>query len=425
MHEDQRERHPSIDHAVFKVAQPAMDLTRAVLRMERELPAIHQLPRPAQLSRPVALDLPLLRRKLPPLPPLPALSTPSTARAASFLDTDDELKDLLDKREVRTLVVGIGGAGNNMTSRFQALGIPGCRTMCVNTDVQDLYYSNADEKVLIGKRLTRGLGAGNNHEMGELAAEEDFERLKAVMDADLVFLTCGLGGGTGTGASPLVARAARERGAVVVSIVSMPFSMEGPAKEHVAYQGLKRLAEASDTVIPLSNQHLVRLMPAIKIHQGFKIMDEILTRSVRGVLDLVTRPGLVNLDFADIKSIIERKPADKRDAATATSVIGMTEVSKLSEDHLVAYTTKALNNPLIEPDTRNIKQALVGITGDFNVSLKQVDTIVSTVQGQIHEDANVKWGYIQDPSLQGRVRITVLGSGFPSPMLDRALQDAC
>jgi cell division protein FtsZ len=132
----------------------------------------------------------------------------------SLLDKDDELKSLLDKRNVRTLVIGVGCAGNNMVSRFQEFMLSGCRTLCVTTDVQDLYYSNADEKLLIGKRITKGLGAGNNYEIGELAAIEDFERLKVVMDSDLVFMTCGLGGGTGTGAAPIIAKAAKDSGAM-------------------------------------------------------------------------------------------------------------------------------------------------------------------------------------------------------------------
>ncbi|NMC05223.1 MAG: cell division protein FtsZ [Candidatus Lokiarchaeota archaeon] len=287
--------------------------------------------------------------------------------------------------------------------------------------MQDLYYSNADEKILIGKRLTRGLGSGNNHEIGELAAREDYERLKAVMDADVVFLTGGLGGGTGTGATPLIAKAAKDRGAIVVSVVTMPFNMEGPSKQSIAYQGLRDLAESSDTVIPLSNQKLVSLVPDIKLHQGFKIMDEVLIRSVRSIIDIVTRPGLVNIDFADIKSIIEKRGNDIRDTLYSTSVIGMTEITSVDDaDKLKKYTIKALNNPLIEPDTSEIKNALVGITGDYNVSLRQVNTVVSTVQEQINPSANVKFGFIQDPSMKHKMRITVMGTGFKSPMLEQA-----
>jgi cell division protein FtsZ len=424
-----------VDENVFRVQLPNLDLTRAVQRMEAELPVIQLIQQlgPAQerLALPRVLPLPvqhqfpgatqmLFRKSIPALPPLPEISSTCEPRKIDMLDSDDDLKDLLDKREIRTLVVGVGGAGNNMISRFQELAIPKCRTLCVNTDVQDLYYSNADEKILIGKRLTKGLGSGNNFEIGELAAREDYERLKAVMDADVVFLTGGMGGGTGTGATPLVAKAAKDRGAIVLSIVTMPFKMEGPAKETVAYQGLKNLAESSDTVIPLANQKLLEIVPDIKLHQGFKIMDEVLIRSVRSIIELVTKPGLVNLDFADIKSIIEKRGPDMKDALYSTSVIGMTEVSKIDDAHLKTYTTRALNNPLIAPDIAGIKNALVGIIGDYNVNLRQVDTVVSTVQEQIHPSASVKWGFIQDPSLKGKLRITVMGTGFKSSFMEKA-----
>nr|MDO8116431.1 hypothetical protein [Candidatus Sigynarchaeota archaeon] len=195
------------DRSVFNVQQPNLDmnLTKAVQRMDAALPLplpkLRALPTilPLSMARnfPAAAkllarsslpSLPPIRRTLPSLPPMPDIPQ-CEPRRADLLDNDDDLKELLNKRDVRTLVVGIGGAGNNMISRFQQLGIPKCRTLCVNTDVQDLYYSNADEKILIGKRLTKGLGSGNNHEIGELAAREDYDRLKAVMDADVVFLT--------------------------------------------------------------------------------------------------------------------------------------------------------------------------------------------------------------------------------------------
>ncbi len=427
------------DRSVFNVQLPNLDmnLTKAVQRMDAALPLplakLRALPMvlPVSMARdfPAAAkmlarsslpSLPPLRRSLPSLPPLPDIPR-CEPRRVDLLDNDDDLKELLNKRDVRTLVVGIGGAGNNMISRFQQLSIPRCRTLCVNTDVQDLYYSNADEKVLIGKRLTKGLGSGNNHEIGELAAREDYDRLKAVMDADVVFLTGGMGGGTGTGATPLIARAAKDRGAIVVSVVTMPFHMEGPTKQAIAYQGLRSLAESSDTVIPLANQKLVSLVPDIKLHQGFKIMDEVLTRSVRSIIDIVTRPGLVNIDFADIKSIIEKRSNDIKDAMYSTSVIGMTEITHVDdEEKLKRYTIKALNNPLIDPDTSEIKNALVGIAGDYNVSLRQVNTVVSTVQEHINPAANVKFGFIQDPSMRNKMRITVMGTGFKSPLLEQA-----
>ncbi|MHA1792269.1 MAG: cell division protein FtsZ [Promethearchaeota archaeon] len=392
--------------SVFQVQEPDLLFSKAVQRMDRALPPL----------KPFSV----VSRDFSHLPSLERLPRP---RREALVDNDDALRELLLSREVRTLVVGVGGAGNNMTSRFQHYMVPGCRTVCINTDVQDLYYSNSDEKILIGKKLTRGLGAGNNHEIGELAAMEDYGRIKSVMDADVVFLSCGLGGGTGTGATPLIAKAAKENGAMVVSIVTMPFKMEGRVKEKIAFQGLKRIASYSDTVIPISNERLLSLVPDIQVHQGFKIMDEILTRSVKGVLDLITRPGLVNLDFADIKSILERDKRAMDDILYSSSVIGMTEVSKFSQSYLERYTKKALNNPLIDPKTSEIKNALVGIVGDSRLSLKQLNTVVSAVSSQIHPSANLKWGFIADNSLQGKMRITIMGNGFKSPLLEQAMSD--
>ncbi|MHA1370586.1 MAG: cell division protein FtsZ [Promethearchaeota archaeon] len=344
--------------------------------------------------------------------------------SSDFLDDDIKLKRILDGRVVRTLLVGVGGAGGNMVSRFQGFIENSYRTVCVNTDVQDLYYTIADEKVLIGKRVTSGLGAGNNYKVGELAALEDKDRLKRLLDADLVFLSCGLGGGTGTGATPILAEIAKNNGAMVVGIVTLPFKMEGQKKEFVAARGLKKLMRNCDLIIPLSNERLLNLVPDMKIHQAFKIMDEILIRSAHGVIELITRPGLVNLDFADVKSLI-RDGAKSRsnDVNYNVAIIGMTEISSQSTSKIECYTEKILNNPLIGVNPAEINGVLVGVIGDHELKLRHLNAIISTISKTIDPSANLKWGFVVDPGLKGKLRIIVLGTGCKSPLLDDVIAE--
>ncbi|MHA1733984.1 MAG: cell division protein FtsZ [Promethearchaeota archaeon] len=346
-------------------------------------------------------------------------------------DTDEYLEKLLRCLRTRTLVVGVGGAGNNAISRLQEVGCEGVETVAVNTDAQDLFFSNSDKKLLIGKKLTRGLGTGNDPTRGELAAVEDVERIGKVVDRELVFLTCGLGGGTGTGATPIIAREAKKRGALVVSICTLPFGMEGERKRMKAYLGLKELAKWSDTVIPIPNDRLLSLLPNrhLSLIEGFRVMDEVLIRSVRGVVELVSKCQLVNIDFADVESVLRgrasggsiarasKEPGDEG-IASASGFIGMGFIDKpKSPDVVREKTLKALNNPLIEPDTRSITGCLVSVTGGLNLSLKDVAGVVETVSDEIPKNANLKWGARVDPSLKDSSRVTIVGTCRKSPHL--------
>lgn len=346
-------------------------------------------------------------------------------------DTDEYLAELLHKLKTRTIVIGVGGAGNNAISRFQETGASGAITMSINTDAQDLFYANSDKKFLIGKEVTFGHGAGNNPDLGEKAAESDLEEIRKVVQKNIVFITCGLGGGTGTGAAPVIAREAKKAGALVISFCTLPFKMEGEYKMLIANKALLKLAKYSDTIIILPNEKLMKLVPNITLMKGFKIMDEILIRSVKGIVDLVANCGLINLDLADIKSVLSKREE------SSGGVIGMSEIilenllntNETTDGNIVLTqklkerTIKALTNPLLDIDPSQIQSCLISITGNQNLSLSQVNEIVGTVSQQIAPGANIKFGAMIDPSSKS-IKINVIGLGPKSPHLVNAEQIA-
>ena len=218
---------------------------------------------------------------------------------------DAELEEILSRQKATIKVVGTGGAGNNTINRITEVGVIGAETIAMNTDAQDLLYTSADKKILIGRDLTKGLGAGSIPKIGEEAARENEQDIRASLQgADMVFITCGLGGGTGTGSAPVVAEVAKKAGALVVGIVTMPFSMEGQRRYENALLGLEKLEANVDTLIVIPNDKLLELAPDLPLHTAFKVADEILTNAVKGIAELVTKAGLVNLDFADIRAIM-------------------------------------------------------------------------------------------------------------------------
>ena len=230
--------------------------------------------------------------------------SPSTI-SPEIRDIDRELEELLKKQSAKIKVVGVGGGGNNSLSRMKEIGIKGGELIAINTDAQDLLYANADQKILIGKELTQGLGAGSNPKVGEEAAKEsESEIKKKLLGADMIFITCGLGGGTGTGAAPEVSRLSKKQGALTIGVVTLPFTIEGRKRIENAMNGLERLEAMVDTLIVIPNDKLLELAPELPLHTAFKISDEILTNAVKGVTELVTTSGLVNLDFADIKAVM-------------------------------------------------------------------------------------------------------------------------
>ena len=220
---------------------------------------------------------------------------------------DDELIKLLESNKAKIRVIGIGGGGCNTVDRMSEVGIHGAETFVVNTDAQDLIAVTADEKMLIGKELTRGLGSGSNPSVGEAAAQESLDELQELLvDSDLVFITCGLGGGTGTGASPIIAEIAKETKALVIAVVTLPFTVEGKKRMENAMEGLTKLKKAADTIIVIPNDKILEIAPDLPVAAAFKVADEVLTNAVKGITEMVTKPGLINLDFADLRTILER-----------------------------------------------------------------------------------------------------------------------
>ncbi|MFX0080400.1 MAG: cell division protein FtsZ [Candidatus Hodarchaeota archaeon] len=329
-------------------------------------------------------------------------------------DDDKYLADLLKVLKVKTQVVGVGGAGNNTVSRLEDMGINNAETICINTDAHDLYYSNASQKVLIGKERCQGMGSGNDPLIGTAAAEEDRDRLNKVLNADIVFLTCGLGGGTGTGAAPVIAEEAKKNNAIVVTFCSLPFKSEGVQRSVRAKLGLKNLADYSDFLITVPNDNLLGIVGKIPMITGFKIMDEVLIRNIGEVVNLINNCGLVNIDYADVKRIFVKK------GDYPTGLIGIAE-SVGDESDLIEKSRLAINNPLLQPDPKKVERCIVSVTGDHTLPLSKVDSVVSTITSEIPEEAQLKFGVQNKPDMGSKVKIMVLANGPISPYVQAAV----
>ncbi|MFW9988602.1 MAG: cell division protein FtsZ [Candidatus Odinarchaeota archaeon] len=331
-------------------------------------------------------------------------------------DDDKYLADLLKVLKIKTYVVGVGGAGNNTVSRLEDMGITHAESVVINTDAHDLYYSNSKHKILIGKERCSGLGSGNDPRVGAEAAEEDRNRLNQTLNADIVFLTCGLGGGTGTGAAPIVAEEAKKNNAIVVTFCSLPFKSEGKQRSERAQLGLKNLAKYSDFLIPIPNDNLLGIVGKIPMITGFKIMDEVLIRNIGEVVNLINNCGLVNIDFADVKKTLLENPAGKY----PSGLVGIAECIG-DEADLVEKARLALNNPLLQPDPHQVNRCLVSVTGDHTLTLSKVDKVVSTISNEIPEEAQLKFGVQNNPDMGSKIKIMVLANGPVSPYVRAAV----
>jgi len=321
--------------------------------------------------------------------------------------SDAELEELLYQQRASIKVVGCGGGGNNTVDRVSEVGVEGAETVALNTDAQDLLYTRADKKILIGKETTRGLGAGSYPKIGEQAArEQEHEIKKALEGADMVFITCGLGGGTGTGAAPVVAEVGKKLGALTVAIVTMPFTMEGNKRYENAVGGLEKLEQIVDTLIVIPNDKLLEIAPDIPLQTAFKVADEILTNSVKGIAELVTRTGLVNLDFADIRAVMTNG---------GVALIGVGESD--SENRAQEAVEKALNNPLLDADTKGASGALINVSGSKDMTLNEARMVVETITDQLSEDARVIWGAQVYEDLGKTMRVMLIITGVHSPQI--------
>ena len=304
----------------------------------------------------------------------------------------------------RIKVVGIGGGGGNAIGRMMSHGIKGVSFLAINTDVQALHNSKASEKVHIGKVLTRGLGAGMNPEIGRQAAEENKDEIeKALKGSDMVFLTCGLGGGTGTGAIPLVAELAREVGALTVAVVTRPFSFEGAQRSRIAEEGLAELKNKVDTLIVIPNDRLLHIIDKkISLLNAFAIVDDVLRQGVQGISDLIVYPGIINLDFADIKTIMEN---------AGPAIMGIGRAS--GEDRAVQAAKAAISSPLLEFSIEGAKGILFNVTGGPDIGMVEISEAAKAITESSDPDAKVIFGAVVDEKAKkGEIKITVIATGF-------------
>ncbi|MHA1990493.1 MAG: cell division protein FtsZ [Candidatus Hodarchaeales archaeon] len=320
-------------------------------------------------------------------------------------DVNASIAALLRRSLPRVQMIGVGGAGNNSTARLMKSNIEDVEVLAINTDAQDLLNTLANKKVLVGYSVTRGFGAGNDPNIGESAARESSEELKELVTGDLVFITAGLGGGTGTGAAHVVAELAKDKGALTVSICTLPFNMEGPVRKSNALHGLKKLYHASDTVIVVPNQRLLTLSPDLSLMQGFKIADEVLVRAVSAISELITKPQMVNLDFADVRKVLGQG---------GVAMIGLGE-SKGQSNKVEEAVSDALNNPLLEDlDLSTARKALICVSGGEDLSLRDAEQVVSRIQARIDHDAEIIWGASINDDLNDTLRVIALISDIDS-----------
>ncbi len=321
--------------------------------------------------------------------------------------------ELVGKSDVlgaRIKVVGVGGGGGNAVNTMIASGLPGVEFITANTDMQALGASLANSKIQLGAQLTKGLGAGANPEIGREAALEDSEAIRDhLTGADMVFITAGMGGGTGTGGAPVVARIAKELGALTVAVVTKPFQFEGKKRMRQADDGMRELKDAVDTLIAIPNQRLLAIAGRnTSLLDTFKKADDILLQAVRGISDLITVHGLINLDFADVRTIMAEMGMAMMGAGSASG-----------ENRAVEAAQKAIASPLLEDiSIHGAKGVLINITGSTDLSLHEVNEAATLIQEEAHEDANIIFGAVIDERMGDEIRITVIATGFGEAQRD-------
>jgi len=313
--------------------------------------------------------------------------------------------------QARIKVVGVGGGGSNAVDRMIEANLSGVEFIVTNTDMQALARSSAERKVQLGEDVTRGLGAGGNPEIGRQAADESRQELKNILDgADMVFITAGMGGGTGTGAGPIIAEVAKELGALSIAVVTKPFRFEG-RRMSIAQEGIDRLKDKVDALITIPNERLLGVVPkGTKMLEAMRYADEVLRQGVQGISDLITVPGLINLDFADVNAVL---------ANAGTALMGIGEGA--GERRAAEAAQAAISSPLLECSMEGAARILFNITGSSDLGLNEVDeaaNIIATAAGV--DDANVIFGIVFDDKMEDRVRITVVATGFTTDPLQDA-----
>ncbi|MGC8495596.1 MAG: cell division protein FtsZ [Candidatus Micrarchaeia archaeon] len=323
---------------------------------------------------------------------------------------DEDILKFIEGAKPKIYVVGAGGSGSNTITRLSSIGIQGATLVATNTDAAHLVKTRAERKLLIGKKVTRGLGAGSDMKVGEEAALESKEEIRHLLgDSNLVFVTCGLGGGTGTGSISTIVHEAKEAGALTVAVVTLPFASEGRTRMRNALEGLSKLRKVADTVIVIPNDKLLSIAPDLPLNMAFRVSDEVLASATKGIIEMVTKPGMVNIDFADLKSVL-------KDAGYA--VIGTGEGIGVDggTSRAIVALENAIKSPLLDADLSNAKKALINIVGGESLTLREAEKIFQEVAGRISKDALIKWGARIEPDMRKdalRVMIVVSGVEFP------------
>lgn len=322
---------------------------------------------------------------------------------------DEELRKLVESLQVKIKILGCGGGGSNTIDRLYKEGITGADLIALNTDAKHLLTVKAHKKILTGKKLTRGLGAGAIPEVGEKAAQEAEDEIEeAIGDADIVFVTAGMGGGTGTGTAFYVAKKAKEKGALVMSVVTLPFKAEGAKRMENAIRGVEKLRRVCDTTIVIPNDKLLELVPRLPLNEAFKIADEILMQSIKGLTEIITKPGLVNLDYNDVRTVME---------GAGMAIIGIGE-SAATTDRVEEAMTQALTSPLLgEVDISEGKGALVRVVGGPDMTVQEAERAAKMVSEKINPQARIIWGCSVEPELENTIRVLVVITGVRSSQI--------
>ncbi|MFH0956223.1 MAG: cell division protein FtsZ [Candidatus Aenigmatarchaeota archaeon] len=330
------------------------------------------------------------------------------ADTASTKSMEDRIQEEfgMDVKDASILIIGAGGAGNNMVDRLTKMGIKGAKTVAVNTDVKHLSVTKADKKLLIGRELTRGLGAGGFPDVGKKAAEESEKEIRKMLEGvDMVYGLAGLGGGTGTGALPVISRIAKEMGAISIACVTMPFKIEG-ARIRKAEDGLYQLRQVCDTAIVIENDRLLKVAGDRPLSEAFGVADELIATTVKGVTETIATPSLVNLDYADVKAIMH---------SGGVAAVGFGESN--NKNRAEEAVTKALQNPLLEVDYSGGTGALIHITGGPDLRLDETNLVGDYVSKLLDPDAQVIWGARIDPTFTGKMRVITIITGVKSPYI--------
>jgi len=306
----------------------------------------------------------------------------------------------------RIVIIGCGGAGNNTVNRIHHMGVSGAETIAINTDKQHLDMIQADKRILIGKSLTKGLGAGGYPDVGKRAAEMARPTLEAILEsADLVFITAGMGGGTGTGSAPVVAQIAKEQGAIVVGMVSYPFQVE-KARLIRAEEGLEAFAAAADSVIVLDNNRLKNFVPNLPLGQAFSVMDQLIGETVKGISETITEPSLINIDYADVRAIMSK-------GGVAVMLVGESKQQNKAE----SVVRECLSNPMLDIDYRGATGSLIHITGGTDLTLQDAEEVATSLTYELDPHADVIWGARVRSDMEGKIRVLAIMTGVKSAQI--------